>query len=145
MLDHVWPDIAVEEANLTVHLSPLRKAIGADVVVTVPGRGYRFVLSIDQGRAALTNTALDMCKLSSGAPFTNMSGAPEQEFIAAFVNANSGLARGSVIQIERAMDLCPVYPPFCLGIWATPADAPDGMRTPSPLSRPTSGRVRGAA
>jgi DNA-binding winged helix-turn-helix (wHTH) protein/tetratricopeptide (TPR) repeat protein len=44
----LWPDTAVEENNLTQHVSMLRKALGerADgrrYVVTVPGRGYSFV------------------------------------------------------------------------------------------------------
>lgn len=84
MLDHVWPDIAVEEANLAVHISALRKAIGADAVVTVPGRGYRFVLPIDPQRSAATNTAAEMRKLPSIAvlPFTNMNGDAEQDFFA---------------------------------------------------------------
>lgn len=44
----LWPDTAVEENNLTQHVSMLRKVLGerADgrrYVVTVPGRGYSFV------------------------------------------------------------------------------------------------------
>src|ERR1700755_2501555 len=43
----VWPDPAVEENNITVAISALRKALGetpaARWIVTVPGRGYRFV------------------------------------------------------------------------------------------------------
>jgi DNA-binding winged helix-turn-helix (wHTH) protein len=44
----VWPDRAVEEANLTVSVSVLRKALArrqpdTRYVQTVPKRGYRFV------------------------------------------------------------------------------------------------------
>jgi Tol biopolymer transport system component/DNA-binding winged helix-turn-helix (wHTH) protein len=44
----VWPDSYVEESNLTVNLSMLRKALGDNAdrqqyIVTIPGRGYRFV------------------------------------------------------------------------------------------------------
>ncbi len=44
----VWPDTVVEEANLTVQISTLRRALGqgpsdAGWIQTVPGRGYRFV------------------------------------------------------------------------------------------------------
>jgi TolB-like protein/DNA-binding winged helix-turn-helix (wHTH) protein/Tfp pilus assembly protein PilF len=40
----VWPGRVVEENNLTQAISALRRALGADagVIVTVPGRGYRF-------------------------------------------------------------------------------------------------------
>lgn len=42
ILQHVWPDTIVEENNLQVHISALRKALGADrdLIRTIPGRGY---------------------------------------------------------------------------------------------------------
>ena len=43
LLDAVWPGVAVEENALHVHISALRKAIGAPLIVTVHGRGYRYV------------------------------------------------------------------------------------------------------
>jgi DNA-binding winged helix-turn-helix (wHTH) protein/TolB-like protein/Tfp pilus assembly protein PilF len=51
LLSLVWPDAAVEENNLTVTMSALRKALGeapADrhYVETVPRRGYRFVADV---------------------------------------------------------------------------------------------------
>jgi serine/threonine-protein kinase len=41
----VWPGRVVEENNLTQAISALRRALGdeANAIVTVPGRGYRFV------------------------------------------------------------------------------------------------------
>ena len=45
LLDIVWPGLVVEENNLQVHISALRKALGAQAIATVPGRGYRFTLS----------------------------------------------------------------------------------------------------
>jgi TolB-like protein/Tfp pilus assembly protein PilF len=46
LLSLVWPGVVVEENNLTVQISALRKALGTDAVVTVAGRGYRFALPI---------------------------------------------------------------------------------------------------
>lgn len=43
LLDRVWPDVFVEEANLHVQVSSLRKVLGRDAIATVPGRGYQFV------------------------------------------------------------------------------------------------------
>jgi len=42
ILEKVWPDTVVEENNLQVHISALRKALGSDrdLIRTVPGRGY---------------------------------------------------------------------------------------------------------
>jgi predicted ATPase/DNA-binding winged helix-turn-helix (wHTH) protein len=42
LLDQVWRGLVVEEANLHVQISALRKLLGGDVIATVPGRGYRF-------------------------------------------------------------------------------------------------------
>lgn len=42
LLEQVWPGLVVEEANLTVQVSSLRKVLGGDVIATIPGRGYRF-------------------------------------------------------------------------------------------------------
>ena len=42
LLDTVWAGLVVEEANLTVQISSLRKVLGGDIIATVPGRGYRF-------------------------------------------------------------------------------------------------------
>ena len=58
LLDIVWPDDDVEEANLAVQVSALRKVLGPQAIATVPGRGYRFVAALeddparDQGRAS---------------------------------------------------------------------------------------------
>src|SRR6201993_3671770 len=48
ILSRVWPDKVVEENNLVVQISTLRKALGADrdFIRTVSGRGYRFVAEI---------------------------------------------------------------------------------------------------
>ena len=43
LMDLVWPGVVVEENNLQVQVSTLRKVLGARSIVTVPGRGYRFV------------------------------------------------------------------------------------------------------
>ncbi|WP_165354722.1 winged helix-turn-helix domain-containing protein [Tropicimonas sp. IMCC6043] len=43
LLDAVWPNLAVEENTLQVHISALRKALGPNVIRTVHGRGYQYV------------------------------------------------------------------------------------------------------
>ena len=44
LIDRVWPNVIVEENNLQVQISTLRKALGAKAIATIPGRGYKFVL-----------------------------------------------------------------------------------------------------
>ena len=47
LLDCVWPGLVVEENNLQVQISSLRKALGAQAIATIPGRGYRFTAALD--------------------------------------------------------------------------------------------------
>ena len=51
IMDAVWPDVVVEENNLSVQLSNLRRALDADrelgsCIQTLPGRGYRFLPAV---------------------------------------------------------------------------------------------------
>lgn len=52
LLDLVWPGLVVEENNLQVHISSLRKLLGAHAIATVPGRGYRFTAVLKTGNKA---------------------------------------------------------------------------------------------
>jgi predicted ATPase/class 3 adenylate cyclase len=47
-----WPGLAVEENNLAVQISALRKLLGPQAIATVPGRGYRFTLTATDATAA---------------------------------------------------------------------------------------------
>jgi DNA-binding winged helix-turn-helix (wHTH) protein len=51
LMGRVWPNIFVEHANLSVHISALRRLLrdgrdGNRFIINIPGRGYRFVASI---------------------------------------------------------------------------------------------------
>ncbi|MCG3188710.1 MAG: hypothetical protein LKCHEGNO_00843 [Burkholderiaceae bacterium] len=52
LLDVVWPGVVVEENNLQVQISALRKLLGPAVIATVPGRGYRFTADADASSIA---------------------------------------------------------------------------------------------
>jgi len=47
LLDSVWSGMVVEENNLQVHISNLRKVLGPRAISTVPGRGYRFTAELE--------------------------------------------------------------------------------------------------
>jgi predicted ATPase len=47
LIELVWPDVVVEENNLQVQIVALRKLLGTQAIVTVPGRGYRFTPTLD--------------------------------------------------------------------------------------------------
>jgi DNA-binding winged helix-turn-helix (wHTH) protein/uncharacterized membrane protein HdeD (DUF308 family) len=58
IMDAVWPNMAVEESNLTVQISALRRALdrggsGVSYIQTVPGRGYRFTPRVNEFAARL--------------------------------------------------------------------------------------------
>src|SRR5258705_12415288 len=53
ILESVWPDTFVEEANLAQNIFLLRKALGEEknehrYIVTIPGFGYRFVAHVKE-------------------------------------------------------------------------------------------------
>ena len=56
LLDLVWPDAAVEEGILSVHVSALRKALpmpdGAECIETVQRAGYRFTATVRRGEGS---------------------------------------------------------------------------------------------
>ena len=58
----VWPNTVVEEANLAVQISALRRVVDQDrtdgsCIQTVPGRGYRFVAAVTRLAAGASETA----------------------------------------------------------------------------------------
>jgi DNA-binding winged helix-turn-helix (wHTH) protein len=61
LLELVWPRMVIEENNLPVQVSSLRKLLGANAIATVPGRGYQFVAplleAVDEGGAAIDDRA----------------------------------------------------------------------------------------
>ena len=77
LLDLVWPGVVVEENNLQVQISSLRKLLGPEAIATVPGRGYRFTAALDGAndsdpRSAGTGPAADAAKMSAPSPLTNL-------------------------------------------------------------------------
>ena len=83
LLARVWPGQVVEENNLQVQASALRKALdegksGQSYLVTVPGRGYRLI-----GMAGGSHgPALPDKPSIAVLPFQNMSDDPQQEYFA---------------------------------------------------------------
>ncbi len=69
LMKGVWPDTIVEENNLTVIVSALRKALGETrtdhrYIVTISGRGYSFVAEVNVAPAQSSRALIQ----SSAAP-----------------------------------------------------------------------------
>jgi TolB-like protein/Tfp pilus assembly protein PilF len=93
LFEAAWPGLAVEDSNLTVQISALRRAFddaggSADWIETMPRRGYRYVgppvaIADSQGEPPLTSPPALPAKPSVAVlPFTNLSGDPEQDYFA---------------------------------------------------------------
>ena len=67
LLDLVWPGLVVEENNLQVQVSSLRKLLGPHALLTVPGHGYRFTLAEDTPANA-PSQRLPIAAGSAGSP-----------------------------------------------------------------------------
>jgi predicted ATPase/DNA-binding winged helix-turn-helix (wHTH) protein len=59
LLAAVWQGLVVEENNLQVQVSTLRKILGPSALATIPGRGYRFNLPVALADAAPSAPAVE--------------------------------------------------------------------------------------
>lgn len=71
LMGRVWPDIFVERANLTVHISALRRTLrdgrdGNRFIINVIGRGYSFVAPVEVRHEADTGMERAAGPSSSG-------------------------------------------------------------------------------
>ncbi len=111
LFDLVWPGLVVEENNLQVHVSSLRRIIGSDAIATVPGRGYRFTLRLatDPASAPAGAEASEQARGKGRAsdqqayrrtiavlPFLNLNADPEQEYF------SDGLAEDIITYLTRS-------------------------------------------
>jgi TolB-like protein/DNA-binding winged helix-turn-helix (wHTH) protein len=79
LMKAVWPGVVVEENNLNQSISALRRALGESAlehrfIVTVPGRGYRFVAPVR------TLTSLSAPSTKSTAPNADVQSTPAESF-----------------------------------------------------------------
>lgn len=107
LFDLVWPGLVVEENNLQVHVSSLRRILGADAIATVPGRGYRFTMRMRESAApatggAVAGTARRASDVQASRrsiavlPFVDLNADPEQEYF------SDGLAEDIISHLTRS-------------------------------------------
>lgn len=95
LMKRVWPDSFVEEGNLTLNVSTLRKALGEkpghhQYIVTIPGRGYRFVAHVTEIADRAASRQVERLAIIAAAappgtlavlPFKSLSGNGEYEYL----------------------------------------------------------------
>jgi DNA-binding winged helix-turn-helix (wHTH) protein/Tfp pilus assembly protein PilF len=88
LMRRVWPDVVVEEANLTQNVFTLRKALGEGskeqrYIATVPRRGYQFVAEVRESVEALPAPARGGNSPRSLAvlPFTTLGGEDVEDYL----------------------------------------------------------------
>ena len=96
LLEQVWGGLTVEEGNLSVQISALRKALGAKAIATVPGVGYKLATgtapsSTPDGPALPDKPSLAVL------PFANLTGREEQ----------ASLVEGLVSELIAALSRIP--------------------------------------
>ena len=104
LMHRVWPDSFVEESNLAVHISQLRKTLGEGGgdyrIETIPRRGYRFVGAVEREAASQEPSAP-----VTNAPVSNLepemgSLAPESQLPANQIQKSAGVARQPARQVD---------------------------------------------
>jgi TolB-like protein len=108
LIEAAWAGLAVEEANLTVQIAAVRRALnqepgGENWIETLPRRGYRYIGPVgavqDKSPAAVPTTEATTAPSDRPSiavlPFRNLSGDPDQEYFADGVVEEiiTGLAR----------------------------------------------------
>jgi TolB-like protein len=112
LMQVVWPNVVVDENNLNQIIMTLRRALGERrgedrFIVTVPGRGYRFVADVRVAMPLPTpERVVSAAPSASGRPlsiavlpFANLTGDPEREYF------SDGMAEELIHMLTRVPGL----------------------------------------
>ena len=106
IINAIWPDTFVAESNLAQNVFLLRKALGEGkgehrYIVTIPGRGYRFVAPVEEFGATNSDQSSQSDRVGSIAvlPFTDLLGAEKDSFL------GPGLADALIMRLSSLQHL----------------------------------------
>ena len=84
----IWPDTIVEENNLNQNVSTLRRVFGEKrgenrYILTVPGKGYRFIAQVTASRFDSVSIQKEPSWVTLAVlPFENLGAGPDREYLA---------------------------------------------------------------
>ena len=120
LLERLWPDQFVEEANLSFNISSLRKALGKEngetFIETIPKKGFRFVAHVEKHHDERT-------ELTTGAR-GETTGQPE---VGQHILASHSIARARItlrLQIIVGLLTASALMYLGYGLWARRAESP---------------------
>lgn len=100
LFDKVWPGLVVEENNLQVHVSTLRKVLGPSAIATVSGQGYRLTTPLQPTTPAPEQLLAQFVSASTRSiavlPFNDEDPQDAATYLA------EGLAEGVIEKLSRS-------------------------------------------
>jgi len=98
LLESVWPGQILEESNLAVNISAIRRALGETAaqprfIVTIPGYGYRFVANLREAGSPLMGVVIERETFAKVSLEQQIEGASPLPAAAPQVALRSGSAR----------------------------------------------------
>jgi DNA-binding winged helix-turn-helix (wHTH) protein len=132
LLTSVWDDASVDEANLAQNIFALRKALGEKprdhhFIVTIPGKGYRFVAEVKACGPSLARYELSAPTVSSDVIPSRVTRARGFALFALVVGLGA-----VTFTLQRKQDTVTDYPEVSLtsylGTVLCPSFAPEGER-----------------
>jgi TolB-like protein/DNA-binding winged helix-turn-helix (wHTH) protein/Flp pilus assembly protein TadD len=93
LLEAVWPGVVVEENNLQVQISTLRKVLGPGAISTISGQGYQFTATLDSERGTLPDAGSAHATPETALPARQRSSAPGTPLDAGAPRPGAGIVR----------------------------------------------------
>ncbi len=124
MVESLWPDAFVEESNLTVTISMLRRSLGdtdtgTEFIETVPKRGYRFVPHLKTLRPSTVNrfSSMEIVRLTHFGRVLDVAISKDARLLA-YVPIDAGLHSLWIWNLESGekLELLPPSPGLCWGM-----------------------------
>lgn len=127
LLEAVWPGLVVEENNLQVQISTLRKVLGPGAIATISGQGYRFTATLDSERGPLSDADIPRTTPETALTAGQGGAAPNTRLDAAAPRPRAGTVhRGAWLAVGLAILLA-----FGIGAWALLRSKPEAAAVAS--------------